>query len=209
MTKGTHGVKIKERDTGDIIYRTEKYASGIYTRNIKRGEKYEEAKEVILITILDYKINDNEEYISNTMMVLEQNKEIGIQTKIKRYFIELPKISKEKVDMEDELEQWLVYISGREKEMVKMAIEKNEMIKEVDEQVYYLQGEEAEARMQELRDKWDYTYMLGMASAREEGELKGELKGKINTAKKLLKMKIAKEIIMKATGLSDIELEKI
>jgi len=202
-------IEMERQDKGNIIYRTEKYSSSIYTRNIKKGEKYEDSKEVILITILDYKINENEDYITNTMTVLQQNKEIGIQTKIKRYFIELPKIKKEKVDMENELEQWLIYISGREKEMIKMAIEKNKMIREIDEQVYYLQGEEAEARMQELRDKWDYTYMLGMASAREEGEIEGKREGKIDIAKKLLKMKIEKNIIMQATGLSEKELERI
>lgn len=78
------------------------------------------------------------------MSVLRQNKEIEVKTKIKRYFIELPKIENVKIDMEDELTQWLVYFYGKDRRLVKMAIEKNEMIKQIDKEVYYLQGKEAD-----------------------------------------------------------------
>ena len=88
---------------------------------------------------------------------------------------------------------------------IEMAEEKNKTIKSALEDMEYLTGDAEIKRLAELRessriDKW---------FAMNYGRKQGENKAKIETAKKLLEMNIAMDIIIKATGLTQEELEKI
>ena len=78
-----------------------------------------------------------------------------------------------------------------------MAEEKNKTIKSALDDMEYLTGDAEESSR---IDKW---------FAMNYGRKQGENKAKIETAKKLLEMNIAMDIIIKATGLTQEELEKI
>ena len=127
--------------------------------------------------------------------------------------LELPKIEGKEIDMEDELVQWLVYINGKDRRLVNMALAKNKMLQEVDREVQYLQGEEAERRMQQLRDKWDFTMKCCIRDARAEGEKRGRKAGNIEKlteiVKRMLELNIDKDKIMQITGIEKYDLEKI
>ena len=58
-------------------------------------------KDVILINILDY-----EEYISETVTVLEKQRERDIETGVNYMYIELPKFRKINPDMDDKVNHW-------------------------------------------------------------------------------------------------------
>ena len=81
-----------------------------------------------------------------------------------------------------------------------MAEEKNKTIKSALDDMEYLTGDAEELRESSRIDKW---------FAMNYGRKQGENKAKIETAKKLLEMNIAMDIIIKATGLTQEELEKI
>ena len=86
-----------------------------------------------------------------------------------------------------------------------MAEEKNKTIKSALDDMEYLTGDAEIKGLAELRensriDKW---------FAMNYGRKQGENKAKIETAKKLLEMNIAMDIIIKATGLTQEKLEKI
>ena len=86
-----------------------------------------------------------------------------------------------------------------------MVLEKNKMLRELNKEVCYLQGEEAEVRLQEMHENWEFTNKCAIRDAEERGEKRG-IK---NTAKKMMKMNLSNELIMKVTGLSYKELELI
>ena len=122
-----------------------------------------------------------------------------------------------KLDLDDELTQWLVYIYGKDKEMIEMVKNKNKMIKEVDEQVQYLQGEEAEIRIKELHDKWEFdrycdirdAQRKGMKLGKKEGEREGKRNGIRIIAKKMLALGYNKKQIIEITNISEKDLDKI
>lgn len=202
-------IEMQKEKRGNILDRTEKYGANIFVRNMKKGEKYVDAKEVIIITILNYKLFEDENYITDLMSVLRQNKAIEVKTKIRRFFIELPKIEKIQIDIENELMQWLVYFYGKDRRLVKMAIEKNEMIKQINDQVYYLQGKEADERLAEMQENWDYMIASVKEDSKEEGKIEGEKNKALSIAKKLLKLKMKKEYILEVTGLQEKELKNL
>lgn len=64
-----------------------------------------------MINILDYElIKEYEDYVSDTVIVLNKHREYEMLKGIKWYFIELPKFRKKNPDMNDTLNQWLAFI---------------------------------------------------------------------------------------------------
>ena len=96
-------------------------------------------------------------------------------------------------------------------------MEENEEIKKANEQLEYLTGDEAVRRMAFLREKAERDYVTNMSGAREEGIeegmkegiKEGEKKKAIKIAKEMLKEGIEREKIIKITGLTGEEIDKI
>lgn len=161
--------------------------------------------KVIMVNILNFNIFKYKEYVSESMLVLKEHREHEISDLVKYYYIELPKYRKAKADMNNKLDQWLAVIDDTDWGKIEMAEEKNKTIKSALDDMEYLTGDAEIKRLAELRessriDKW---------FAMNYGRKQGENKAKIETAKKLLEMNIAMDIIIKATGLTQEELEKI
>ena len=147
------------------------------------------------------------------MLVLKEHREHELSDLVKYYYIELTKYRKAKADMNNKLDQWLALIDDTDWGKIEMAEEKNKTIKSALDDMEYLTGDAEIKRLAELRessriDKW-FAMSYGRKQGRKEGEKIGENKAKIETAKKLLEMNIAMDIIIKATGLTQEELEKI
>ena len=158
-----------------------------------------------MVNILNFNIFKYKEYVSESMLVLKEHREYEISDLVKYYYIELPKYRKAKADMNNKLDQWLALIDDTDWGKIEMAEEKNKTIKSALDDMEYLTGDAEIKRLAELRessriDKW---------FAMNYGRKQGENKAKIETAKKLLEMNIAMDIIIKATGLTQEELEKI
>ena len=98
-----------------------------------------------------------------------------------------------------------------------MAVKNNELVKKAKFTYEYLTGDEAQKRLQYLREKAERdeaaAKYYGIEIGRKEGEAIGKAKGKRETlnetAKKMLKDNLNKNIIIKYTGLSEKEIDKI
>ena len=90
-----------------------------------------------------------------------------------------------------------------------MAIEKNELVKKAQKDYEYLTGDAATRRLQELREK----AILDENSAYETGKLRGkaigEKQGLKRAAMAMIKNNEKRETIIKYTGLSEKELDKL
>ena len=146
-----------------------------------------------------------DEYISETEIVLKEHRDYEMLKNMKWYFIELPKFRSAQVDMDDKLNQWLAFIDDYKGERARMAEEKNEVIKKARVEMNYLTGEEAERRLQWLREKWEMDYNSDMGQAKREGRKEG----KIEIVKNLLKLNMPMEQIVKASGLTEKEIQEI
>lgn len=195
-------IEMQVRNRGNIENRTAFYSAHVLSRENEKGTPYEEIKQVIMVNILDYNLLDVEEYVSETVTVLDKHRGYEVIDLMKYYFIELPKFRKQNPDMNDKLNQWLAVIDDMDRGKIKMAEEKNEKIKSALDEIETLTGDEEIQRMAELRDKWERDRISEISYATKQGEKKATLK----TAKKMLEKKIPIETIIEITGLTKEEI---
>ena len=207
------------------------YAGNLIKNSIKPKEKYDTIKDIAVIWILDYELeNGNEEYFTETMTVDKKYCKYEIIKGVKYYFIELPKFRRMVTNkLETKLEEWLALIDYEKKGLIEMAINQNEKVKRAKEECEYLQGDEAAQRLEELRNRAirdeKAAFSCGMRQGEERGEVRGisigkalgkargitigEKRGIIETAKQMLKNNIEISIIQKCTGLSLSEVKRL
>ena len=162
-----------------------------------------------MINILGFNLLDVEDYISKTAIVLDKHREYEVLTGMKWYFIELPKFRKQNPDMDEKINQWLVFIDDYNKELVKVAEKKNETLKKARIEMNYLTGDAEVRRLAELREKWEMDRISAINHATRVGEEEGAKEKAIQIAKEMLNESISVETIMKLTKLSKEEIEKI
>ena len=142
----------------------------------------------------------------------KQGKKIILTQKLEIDIIELPKIiGKEKE--QDNLLDWLYFLENPKSERVTEKMKENENLKEAVKKLDNLSEDEKMQRIADLRQKAimdeKAIYEKGLEVGIEKGIMEGSQKEKIEIAKKMLELKIDKETIAKATGLTEQEIEKI
>ena len=119
------------------------------------------------------------------------------------HIIEIPKINR--MLENGKLKKWILFLENPEGEETKRMAEKEKEIKEAIETLEDISSDEAKERIAELRQK----YIMDTKSQLRTAEEKGLKKGIKEIAKKMLQENIAIETIIKITGLTKEEIEKI
>ena len=206
-------IELQMNNNFNIEERTTLYSSKVNSRDAKKGTDYSEINKVIMINILGYNLLDVEEYISETVIVLDKHRDYEVLKGIKWYFIELPKFRKKNTDMNDKIDQWICFIDDSNKEAVKMAEKNNVVLKKARKELNYLAGDAAVRRMAELREKWEMDEIAVKKNAerigRKEGNVEGRMAEKKETARKLLLKNMKIEEIIEITGLTEEEIKEI
>ena len=208
-------IELQIVDKKNIIERILYYWSRLYSRQIKSGEDYKILQKAIVILITDFKIENLEEldYHSRWKIIEDkQGKKIILTQKLEIDIIELPKIiGKEKE--QDNLLDWLYFLENPKSERVTEKMKENENLKEAVKKLDNLSEDEKMQRIADLRQKAimdeKAIYEKGLEVGIEKGIMEGSRKEKIEIAKKMLELKIDKETIAEATGLTEQEIEKI
>ena len=214
-------IELQMRNYFNIEERTTLYSSKVISRETERGSSYNNINKVIMINILGYNLLEFNEYISDTVIVLNKHRDYEMLKGIKWYFIELPKFRKQNPDLNKKINQWLVFLDDSDQEAVKMAERKNNTLKKARKEIDYLTGDDAVRRLADLREKWEMDYVTGIECAEKRGIAKGLEKGinkgknegkkqkQIEIAQNLLKMGMKISEISEATGLTIEEIEQI
>lgn len=197
------------RNEFNIEERTTAYSAKVMARNIERGTKYEDIKKVIMINILDYELFDFEEYVSESVIVLDKHREYEVLNDIKYYFVELPKFRKQHPNMNNKLNQWLAFIDDTDRRLIKMAEEKNKVLEKARIEINYLTGDAEARRLEELREKWEMDRISALDYANKKGIKQGEKEKTKEIVRKLLEQKVSIEIVMAVTGLTKEEIKNI
>ena len=232
-------IELQIVDKKNIIERILYYWSRLYSRQIKSGEDYKILQKAIVILITDFKIENLEELDYHSrwkIMEDKQGKKIILTQKLEIDIIELPKIiGKEKE--QDNLLDWLYFLENPKSERVTEKMKENENLKEAVKKLDNLSEDEKMQRIADLRQKaimdekaiyekglevgiekgiqrgmekgMEEGIQRGMEKGIEKGIMEGSQKEKIEIAKKMLELKIDKETIAEATGLTEQEIEKI
>ena len=224
-------IELQIVDKKNIIERILYYWSRLNSRQIKSGEDYKILQKAIVILITDFKIEDLEELDYHSrwkIMEDKQGKKIILTQKLEIDIIELPKIiGKEKE--QDNLLDWLYFLENPKSERVTEKMKENENLKEAVKKLDNLSEDEKMQRIADLRQKaimdekaiyekglevgiekgMKEGIQRGIEKGIEKGIMEGSQKEKIEIAKKMLELKIDKETIAEATGLTEQEIEKI
>ena len=165
-------VEMQNIDYKDTEKRAVFYAGCLIRDSIKTKEAYKIIKDIAIIWILDYELdNENTEYFTETMTVDKKYCKYEIIRGVKYYFIELPKFRRMVTDKpETNLENWLAFIDYKRKELIEMAMNQNEKIRRANEEYEYLTGDEAIKRRTELRERAMRDEAAARLCGREEGE---------------------------------------
>ena len=207
-------IELQIVDKKNIIERILYYWSRLYSRQIKSGEDYKILQKAIVILITDFKLENLEELDYHSrwkIMEDKQGKKIILTQKLEIDIIELPKIiGKEKE--QDNLLDWLYFLENPKSERVTKKMNENENLKEAVKKLDNLSEDERMQRIADLRQKAimdeKAIYEKGLEVGIEKGIMEGSQKEKIEIAKKMLDLKIDKETIAEATGLTEQEIEK-
>ena len=224
-------IELQIVDKKNIIERILYYWSRLYSRQIKSGEDYKILQKAIVILITDFKLENLEELDYHSrwkIMEDKQGKKIILTQKLEIDIIELPKIiGKEKE--QDNLLDWLYFLENPKSERVTKKMKENENLKEAVKKLDNLSEDEKMQRIADLRQKaimdekaiyekglevgiekgMKEGIQRGIEKGIEKGIMEGSQKEKIEIAKKMLELKIDKETIAEATGLTEQEIEKI
>ena len=202
-------IEMQMKNLHNIENRTTLYGAKVLAREEARGKNYNDIKNVIMINILNYELTEFEEYVSETVVVLDKHREYEIIKGMKWYFIELPKFRKAHPNMDEKLNQWLAFIDDNDRGKIKMAEKKNKNKKKARKEMTYLTGDEEIRRLAELREKWEMDWNSSMDYSKREGIKEGAKEKNLENAKKMKEEKIPTETIMRITGLTKEEIEKL
>ena len=210
-------IELQVGNTTAIERRLIVYNAKLIAGDIKVSGEYKNAKDTIIICIVNDNILKRNAYFSLAMLKYEKTEEIRyvnmgyekeeeyLSNMLKYYIIELPKFKKKKPKVADLLEKWL-YVIGGDRKMMEEYQKENEEIKEAVEQLTEMSADEYERELYEIRERSRLTYNTEMNEARRKGLEEGEAKG-LEEGKKQNKKEIAKK--MKEEGLDIKLIQKI
>ena len=151
------------------------YMTRMYTDQISSGEEYDALQKCVQVSILDFKLFDDERCYRKIMLCDVESGEI-YSDRMEMHVLELPKLPPEDRN-EIGLYRWMRFLGGKNEEDLKRMAEKDEYIGEAYELIKKLSADEKKRIAYEYREKAIRDHRSMMKSARETGEREGFEKG--------------------------------
>ena len=196
----------------NLIKRMLYYWSKQYTKELKKGEDYNQLKRTIVILIADFEIEElkNLKYHSKWKIIEENERKQILTEDLEFHIIQLSKKYQFNAEgKEKRLIEWLNFLDNPESKEVQGYMKSNENIKEAKEKLDNLSDDKVVRRLAELREK----AILDEKEAEYTGYSKGKEDGvKIRSkeiAKKMKEKNKPLEEIIELIGLTKEEIEKL
>ncbi len=210
-------IEMQVGNTAAIDRRLVVYNAKLISGDIKISEEYKDAKDTIVICIVNDSIIKRNSYLNLAMLKYEETEEIRyvdmgykeeeryLTKMCKYYIIELSKFKKKKPKVADLLEKWL-YVIGGDQKMIEECKNDNEEIKEAVKQLTEMSTDEYERELYEIRERSRLTYNTEINEAKRKGLAEGKNKEKREIAKKMKEEGLDIKLIQKITNLSKEEI---
>ncbi len=221
LENGTRiNIEMQMIDQYNMEQRTLYYLSRLYSEQLQSGGAYEKLNKSIAINILNYNMIKNEKYHNNYLFKERETNEIFSEL-MQVHFIELKKLNKTPKEINDDLESWMEFLIEPTEEVVEMLAEKVPEIKQAFEILRVVSMDKKTREDYRIREKALSDKISNLAGAKKEGieigiEIgkkegirEGIKEGVKQTALGLLNAGVGVEIIIKATGLTREEIEKL
>ena len=150
-------VEIQLSKRADFIKRILWYLTRMYSKQIKKGDKYKDLKRVVLVAIIDFTLEETKEFkeMETIWKLIEtKNREKILTEEIEVRIIELSKAEEMyKKNKENEKAQWMLVINDPNSEEVKEIMKENKDIEECIVKVKELTEDEKLERLAFLRER--------------------------------------------------------
>jgi hypothetical protein len=212
----------------DWIERSLYYWSKLYEQQLHMGDQYRQLKKTISISFLNFKLFDRPRGLSIYQLRERDDHEL-LTPLMQLFFIELPKLPNDKTELDQDLQNWVLYMNANNQQERQQLAANNSYINEA-QHLLEAMARNPEERIQyedRLKGLMDYHSGLGAANAVGEqrgiqigeqrgiqiGEQRGEQRG-ITVgiqliAKNMLNKNMAIADIAELTGLSIAEIERL
>lgn len=207
-------IEIQVLTTEYMAQRTTYYWSKMYTNQIKSGDTYDKLKKCIAINIIDFKCIPLDK-IHTSFHITEDETGYRLTDVLEIHYLELPKLEDENIEKDENLAiiQWMEFIGAKSKGMMEMLANKNKDIKKAYDYLTVVSKDEKSRMAYEAREAEIHDQMTRIKTAeekgRKEGRAEGEREKSIIIAKNLLSMGMDILTVVKATGLDEVEIEKV
>ena len=191
--------------------RTIYYASFPIQEQAEKGGWSYELKAVFCIGILDFKFDEDKKNVAeviHTVQLKDQYNQV-FYDKLQFVYLEMPHFNKKENELITRLDKWLYFIKHLEDFQIIPAIFKDAIFKQAFEKAEIANYTEQEKTEYEQSLK-TYRDLKGVIdTAYDEGKIEGKMEGKIEVAKTLKENKVPIDIIIKSTGLSKEQIDKL
>ena len=194
-------------DEKNIEKRIVFYLSKMYTQNLKKSHNYSELNKCISILFIDFeleKLKEIPKYLTKWNIREETYSKIILTDVLELYIINLSKI--EKYSESTSLDTWVKFISNSEDLNMENA---DESIKKAKKVLDEISEDEHEQYLAHLREKYIFERQGIEEAGFDKGLAKGKAEGIEAVAKKMKEDNIDIKAIMKYTGLTKEEIEKL
>ena len=161
------------------------YLAKMYTEQIKQGEPYANLKKCVSISILDFKLFENESEFYSRFHIREDSRHFVYTDKMEFHVVELPKLPEE-LKEGDNILAWAKFINAERREEFETLAGRDDYFKAAYNQLQLISQDESkrweyEAREKALRDDMqrEYEYeQRGIRKGRAEGWAEGRAEGR-------------------------------
>ncbi|MCI8345611.1 MAG: Rpn family recombination-promoting nuclease/putative transposase [Clostridia bacterium] len=200
-------IEMQVVDQKNIEKRLLFYLSKMYSQNIKKGQKYKETNKCIAILFTNFNIENLKvikKYKTKWNFREEDYSDVVLTDAMEIHIIELSKI--QQYSENKKLDIWVNFINGvGDFDMSKA----NEPIKKAKKILEEISDNEYEQYLAHLREKYILDQNNLLDTGYERGLEQGTRNKSIEIAKKLKEENIDIEIIIKTTGLTKEEIERL
>jgi len=181
------------------------YLAKMFTDQIKPGDSYRVFKKCVSISILDFKLFQEDAAFYSCFHIREDTRNFIYTDKMEFHVIELPKLPKALKEDSTDLELWAKFINSERKEDFDMLAQKNSYIESAYERLQIISQDSTKRLEYEAREKAIRDYNEGLLEAEERGKHNQN----IENARNMKKEGISNEIISKITGLSSADIDPL
>ncbi|MDF2652123.1 MAG: hypothetical protein K0Q73_7928 [Paenibacillus sp.] len=196
--------------------RTLYYWSKQYSSQLEEGQAYSKLRKCVTINILNFTILPNEHYHS-VFHLREDNSGIPFIDDMEIHVIELSKLDKQPIPSEGGLLNWLLFLKSEDTSLWEVLKMNEPQLGKAMTALEYLSQNAEARRLYEMRQKALHDEVSMLEGAREEGERRGEVRGReqglyeksVEIARKMLSKKMDMDEIVEFSGLTVEEIERL
>ncbi|MBL0385307.1 PD-(D/E)XK nuclease family transposase [Tumebacillus sp. ITR2] len=207
-------IEIQLANKYDMEKRTLYYWSCLYNDQMSKGMPYTQLDKTITINILNYRFLKETDRFHTTFHLYEDRQKFLLTDIMEVHFLELPKLmakwdQQEVNPHEEDVVRWLLLLEADDRTDIRKELEEIAMEDPVMKQAFEKWEELSRDPKKLVEYRMRQKAILDAHALEKEAEIRGSKRKQTEIAERLLKMGMALEQIVEATGLSLKEVKTI